>query len=150
MGPGNSAETMLPVVATEALYGQDVSLEHVAMLLSTTPAKLFGLYPQKGAIAVGSDADLAIVETNGNRTLDARDLEYEGQTPWSPYDGRTLRVYPVYTVLRGQVIFAEGVVAAEPGLGRFLTRRLPSGGRDGSAGERDVASAAIATPLRTA
>jgi len=127
-GVGNSVETMLAVVATEALYERDVPITRIADLLSTTPAKLFGLYPRKGAITIGSDADFAIVETNGRQILDARKLEYHEQEPWSPYDGRELRVYPVYTILRGRVIFGEGVLTAEPGRGEFLTRRstLPS------------------------
>jgi dihydropyrimidinase len=72
-------------------------------------------------IAIGSDADLALVETNGRRVLDARDLEYHEQEKWSPFDGMDVRVFPVYTVLRGAVVFAEGEVTGHPGDGRHLT-----------------------------
>jgi allantoinase len=122
-GAGNGLETMLPVIATEALYRRDVGLPRVADLLSTMPAKLFGLYPRKGTIALGSDADFAVVETEGRRTLDACELEYHEQERWSPFDGREVRVYPVYTIVRGRVVFAEGEVVGRPGYGEFLTRR---------------------------
>jgi dihydroorotase-like cyclic amidohydrolase len=120
-GAGNGLEGMLPLVATEAAR-RGIPLAHVAAALSATPARLFGLYPRKGAIAVGSDADFCIVETNGSKLLDAQELEYHEQEKWSPFDGRELTVYPVYTVLRGKTIFAEGEVVGSPGDGMLLRR----------------------------
>ena len=119
-GSGNGAELMFPVFATQALHERDVSLGRIAELMSTTPARLFGLAPRKGAIRIGADADFAIVETNGRKVLDANDLEYHDQERWSPFDGMELRVYPVYTVLGGRVAFAEGEVLGAPGDGAFL------------------------------
>jgi allantoinase len=124
-GAGNGLETMLSVVGTEALYRRDVGLGMLVDLLATTPARLFGLHPRKGAIRVGSDADFAVVETSGRRVLDARDLEYHEQPAWSPFEGREVRVYPVYTILRGQVIAAEGQVVGLPGYGEFLSPPAP-------------------------
>jgi allantoinase len=118
-GAGNGLEGMLPLVATEAAR-RGISLAVVAKALSETPARLFGLYPRKGVIAVGADADLCIVETNGSRTIDAQDLEYHEQEKWSPFDGRVVTTYPVYTVLRGRTIFAEGEVVGAPADGLFL------------------------------
>jgi dihydroorotase-like cyclic amidohydrolase len=123
-GAGNGLETMLSLVGTEALHNRGVSLGQLAALLSTTPARLFGLYPRKGRIRIGSDADFAVIETDGRRVLDAQELEYHDQPKWSPFDGREVRVYPVYTVLRGRVIFAEGAVVGEPGYGEFQTAAL--------------------------
>jgi allantoinase len=120
-GAGNGLETMLSVVGTEALHRRDVGLAQLVDLLATTPARLFGLYPRKGTIRVGSDADFAVVETAGRRILDARDLEYHEQPKWSPFDGREVRIYPVYTLVRGRVVVAEGAVVGEPGYGEFLT-----------------------------
>jgi dihydroorotase-like cyclic amidohydrolase len=125
-GAGNAVETMLPVFATHAVHEHGMSLSRVADLLATTPAKTFGLYPRKGAIRVGADADLAIVEADGAKRLDGAQLEYHDQEPWSPFDGLTLRVYPVYTVLRGKVIFAEGAVQGRPGDGRHLRAAEPA------------------------
>jgi dihydroorotase-like cyclic amidohydrolase len=64
-----------------------------------------------------------VIETNGHKTLDAQELEYHEQEKWSPFDGREVTVYPVYTILRGRVIFAEGAVIGEPGYGEFLPKR---------------------------
>jgi allantoinase len=120
-GSGNGVEIFFPVFATQAVHERGISLAHVAKLVATTPARLFGLYPRKGTIAVGSAADFAIVEPNGRRTVDARELEYHEQEKWSPFDGMELRVYPVYTVLRGTVIYADGEVTGRPGDGEHLT-----------------------------
>ena len=66
-GSGNGAELMFPVFATQALHERDISLGRIAELMSTAPARLFGLAPRKGAIRIGADADFAIVETNGRK-----------------------------------------------------------------------------------
>ena len=126
-GAGNAVETMFPVFATEALHDRDIPLARIVDLLSTTPAKLFGLYPRKGAIQVGADGDFTIVETDGRRTLDARELEFiPSQERWSPFDGRELRVFPQYTIVRGRTVFAEGAVVGERGHGAFLTPQSTS------------------------
>jgi allantoinase len=125
-GAGNAVETMFPVFATEALH-RGIPLARIVDLLSTTPAQLFGLYPRKGAIQVGADADFTVVETDGRRTLDARELEYiPSQERWSPFDGRELRVYPQYTIVRGKTVFAEGAIVGERGHGTFLTPQSTS------------------------
>ena len=72
---------------------------------------------------MGSDADFCVVETNGSRMIDAQQLEYHEQEKWSPFDGREVTVFPVYTVLRGRVIFAEGEVTGEPGFGELIAKR---------------------------
>jgi allantoinase len=121
-GAGNGLETMLPVVATEA--GQrGIDLARVVDMMSTTPARLFGLTPRKGEIALGADADFAVLETTRSKLIDANELEYHDQEKWSPYEGREVNVYPVYTILRGTVIAEHGVVTGNSGLGEFLPRR---------------------------
>jgi dihydroorotase-like cyclic amidohydrolase len=120
-GIGNGVETMFPVFATSALHGRHVPLATIVDLFCTRPATLFGLYPRKGAIAIGADADFTVVELNGNRTLNTTDLEWHHPDErWSPYEGRQLRVYPVYTVVRGATVFAEGEVIGEPGYGQYV------------------------------
>jgi dihydroorotase (multifunctional complex type) len=121
-GAGNVLETMLPVVATEAL-SRGVGLARVAELLCATPARLFGLYPRKGVIAVGSDADFAVVSTGAARTIRAAELEWHDEDGrWTPYEGRTVTVDPVYTVLRGKLVYAKGEVLGEPGDGELVLR----------------------------
>ena len=126
-GAGNGVETMLAVTATEAL-ARGIELRRVVELLSATPARVFGLYPRKGAIAIGSDADFAIVDTSTRRTLDASQLEYHEQEPWSPFHGREVTLAPVYTVLGGHVVVAEGAVVGAP-RGRFLPAAEPLAAR---------------------
>jgi allantoinase len=136
-GAGNAVETMFPVFATEALHERGVALTQIVDLLSTTPAKLFGLYPRKGTIQVGADADFTIVETDGRRTLDARELEFiPSQERWSPFDGRELRVFPQYTIVRGRTVFAEGSVVGDPGHGEHLTTRAVTAAGTGVPDER--------------
>lgn len=122
-GAGNGAELVFPVFATEAIHKREVGIDRVVDLMSTTPAQLFGLDDRKGAIAIGKDADFTIVETNGSRRLDAQELEYHAQEKWSPFDGMELRVFPIYTVLRGKVVYADGEVIGVPGDGEFMVGR---------------------------
>jgi dihydroorotase (multifunctional complex type) len=122
-GAGNGAELVFPVFATEAIHGRDIGIARVVELMAATPARLFGLDDRKGAIAIGGDADFAIVETNGSKRLDAQELEYHEQPKWSPFDGMELKVFPVYTVLRGKTVFAEGEVRGQPGDGELVTGR---------------------------
>jgi allantoinase len=124
-GSGNGVEVFFPVFATEALHRRDIPIARIARLVSSNPAHIFGLAPRKGEIALGADADFAVVETDGRRTLDARDLEYHDQEKWSPFDGYELRVYPMYTVLRGRIIYAEGEVTGQPGDGEYLSAAAP-------------------------
>jgi dihydroorotase-like cyclic amidohydrolase len=121
-GAGNGLETMLPIVATEATR-RGIGLARVIAMMSTTPARLFGLAPRKGEIAVGADADFAVLETTRSKVVDAQQLEYHEQEKWSPYDGREVTVYPVYTILRGRVIVDHGVVTGDPGFGELLTKQ---------------------------
>ncbi len=126
-GAGNGAELVFPVFATEALHDRDIGIERVVELMAGSPARLFGLDPRKGAITIGSDADFAIVETKGSRQLDADDLEYHEQPKWSPFHGMELKVFPIYTVLRGRTVYAEGEVRGEPGDGEFIAGRSTRG-----------------------
>jgi dihydroorotase (multifunctional complex type) len=121
-GAGNAVETMFPVFATEAVRARGLSLERVVEVSCTVPAKLFSLYPRKGVIAVGSDADFAVIETERTRKIDAQELEYQDDQPaWSPFDGQDVSFYPVYTILRGRVIYKDGEVLGNPGDGQLVT-----------------------------
>lgn len=117
-GAGNGVQIFFPVFATQAVHDHGIPIERVVELVSTTPARVFGLHPRKGEIAVGADADLAVIQTDGRRTLHAQDLEYHEQERWCPFDGMALHVFPEYTVLRGKVVYAEGEVRGSPTDGR--------------------------------
>jgi allantoinase len=85
------------------------------------PAKLHGLAPRKGSIALGSDADLLVLERATYR-FDEATIEDRPEMRWSPYHGRTMRARVAETVLRGQTIWNGTHVLATPGTGRFVRR----------------------------
>jgi dihydroorotase len=102
----------------EAVSAGRLSLERLVELTSRRPAELTGLYPRKGAIRVGADADLVVVDFEREVTIDVASRYYK--CGWTPYDGRKVTGAPVLTVLRGAVIAEDGKVLAEPGFGRYV------------------------------
>ena len=119
-GAGNVLEVMLPIVATEAVR-RGIELPLVVEALCTNPAKILGLYPRKGVIQVGADADLVILQTNGSRVIDEQELEFHHtNAKWSPYHGRAVTIYPEKTLLRGRVIYEDGKVVGPLGYGKYL------------------------------
>lgn len=108
---------ILPLVLTDAYEGK-LGLETVVRVMSENPARVIGRYPEKGAIAVGSDADLVIVDLG--REIVASDAATYTKARWTPYRGRRLRGVPELTMLRGQVIARNGKVLGKRGYGRYL------------------------------
>jgi dihydropyrimidinase len=89
-------------------------------LTSTNVAKLFGLYPRKGTIAVGADADLVVWEPERSQTIDGAAMY--SRAGYSLYDGRHVTGWPVYTISRGDVVLDDTGVTAERGRGRWIRR----------------------------
>ena len=89
-------------------------------LTSTAAARLFGLYPRKGTIAVGSDADLVILDPQVRRQVDGRSMQ--SKAGYSVYDGQEVTGWPRFTVSRGDVVLDGGELAAAPGRGQWLHR----------------------------
>ena len=114
-------ETMLPLLYSEGVGKRRISLKQLVALTSTNPARLFGLYPQKGVIAGGSDADLVIFDPAKKVTLQAENLQ--SKCAWSPYEGRKLTGYPVITIARGAVVAENGKPVGQDHRGRFLQRK---------------------------
>lgn len=116
--PGGSpmVQHYLSLLLTDVNAGK-LALERVVELCSTNPAKLVGLYPRKGVIAPGSDADLVVVDLRRRETITA--ARGYSKCGWTPLEGREVQGVPVMTILRGQVIAENGEVFAEPGNGRF-------------------------------
>lgn len=102
-------------------YGRlrSVPLEILIDRATRGPAKVYGIYPKKGTIAVGSDADLAIVDLDLERVVRAEELQ--GMSDFSPFEGKTLRGWPVATIKGGQIIARDGKIVAKPN-GRYLPR----------------------------
>jgi dihydroorotase len=114
-----STQFYLSMLMTDVAAGK-ISLERVADATATRPAKLFGLYPQKGAIRVGSDADIVLVDAAMKHTI--TDDDVLSKCGWTPYAGREVRGVPVYTLLRGEPILDDGTLAVKDGFGRQAVR----------------------------
>jgi dihydropyrimidinase len=113
-------DTMLPLFFTEAVATGRLTPERFVALTAANAARLFGMYPRKGTIAVGSDADLVVWETRGERTI--RDEDLHSHAGHSVYSGRKLTAWPAVTVRRGQIVFEDGKIVAAPGSGRVVAR----------------------------
>lgn len=111
--------TSLPAVLTGAAE-RGMSPSDVARVTSYNVARTFNLYPRKGRIQVGADADIAIVDLERERPVQARDLA--SASDFSLYEGWTLRGWPVLTMVRGQVVARRHEIVGRPGLGRFVAR----------------------------
>jgi dihydropyrimidinase len=124
-GVGQGMGTLLPVLFTRGVHEHRISLERLSELTSTRAAQIFNLYPRKGVIAVGSDADLAIVDPDLEREVVPTALGSEAD--FSIYEGLRLRGWPVATVVRGEVVMHDGSVIGDQGYGEFLPRPLRRG-----------------------
>lgn len=113
-------ETMLPMLFSEGVRTGRISLSRFVSLISTTPARLFGLFPRKGTIAVGSDADLVIIDPQRRRVIDGAAME--SRAGYSAYDSWEVYGWPRFTVSRGDVVLEDGEVVAAPGRGQWLRR----------------------------
>lgn len=122
MGLGNLTETLLPVMLSEGVSKGRITLEKVAEVCCANPAKVFGIYPKKGAIAVGSDADLVIVDMERKVKVTWKMLH--SICDWTIYEGREFKGWPVMTILRGQVIMEEGKVVGQRGFGQYIPREV--------------------------
>lgn len=111
-------EIRLPMLYSEGVRTGRLSLEEFVALTSTNAAKLYGLYPRKGTIAVGSDADLAIWDPERKITITQSAMH--DNMDYTPYEGRQVTGWPVMTLCRGQVVWDDGEVRGEPGYGQFL------------------------------
>jgi len=97
-----------------------LSLEQLTRAYSEMPARLLGLFPRKGAIRIGADADLVMVDMEQEHTLSNDKII--SKAGWTPFDGLRVKGRPVMTLLRGEVVAENGKVTAQPGTGRYLTR----------------------------
>lgn len=114
-------ETMLPLMYTYGVGAGRLTLNRFVELCSTNPAKVFGMYPEKGTIAVGSDADIVVWDPQRKVTLSAKNLQTN--CDWSPYEGFEVVGYPAWTLSRGRVVAKEGKFVGQQGWGRFIKRR---------------------------
>jgi dihydropyrimidinase len=117
--PGvSNLQVMLPMLYSEGVLKGKISLEQFVALTSTNAAKLFGLYPRKGTIAVGSDADLVLWNPTESRVV--RGSELFSRAGFSIYEGTEVTGWPRITIRRGQVVYKDGRITAQPGRGRLI------------------------------
>jgi dihydroorotase (multifunctional complex type) len=112
-------ETTLTMLLN-AVAEERLTLEKVVQVYSETPARLLGLYPRKGAIRVGADADVVLVNMDEEHVF--RNEEITSKAGWTPFEGYRVKGRPTMTILRGQVVAKDGRVIAEPATGTFTTR----------------------------
>ncbi|MCH8350611.1 MAG: amidohydrolase family protein [Chloroflexi bacterium] len=114
-------EIRMGVNYTEAVVKQGMSLERYADVTSTNAAKLLGLYPRKGAIMVGSDADIAIIDPSAKKNLSMDDLHVRDYSPW---EGWEVEGWPTTVLLRGKVMVDNGQLLGSPNDGQLIPRKI--------------------------
>jgi dihydropyrimidinase len=117
-GPG--LEDRLKMIHHFGVGGGHITLNRMVDLLSTTPARLFGLYPRKGTVAVGSDADIVVFDPSRRETISAAGSH--SKADYNLYEGTEVVGVPETVLLRGKVLVANGELVARPGVGRFVRR----------------------------
>jgi len=113
-------ETRLPILFSEGVMKGRIDINRFVALTSTNHARTYGLYPQKGTLSVGSDADIAIWDPELDVTIRHADLH--DAADYSPYEGLEVRGWPVTTLLRGKVMVRDRVLMAKKGDGRYFQR----------------------------
>ena len=114
-------ELRLPLLFTFGVKAGRISLREFVAFTSARHARTYGIYPQKGTIAIGADADIAIWDAEKRVTV-TKELIHDN-TGYTPYEGRELTGWPVTVLSRGEVIVDDGKLSAERGRGRFLARQ---------------------------
>ena len=121
-GGNSGVEPRLAVIYTETVEKRGQSLAHFVDLVSSNAARIMGLYPRKGALAAGSDADITVLDPAARRVVKAADMH---ESDYSPWEGKEVAAWPVVTVLRGKVMVADGAFHGDLKDGRYLKRKIP-------------------------
>jgi allantoinase len=111
---------MLPALLTEGVHKRGLPLPDLVRLTAGNPARIFGLYPRKGSLLPGADADLVVVDPDAVWELAADDLFYKHKH--SAYVGRRFQGRVERTIVRGQTVYADGRICVDPGYGQWLRR----------------------------
>lgn len=115
-------ETRLPILFSEGVAKGRIDINRFVALSSTNHAKTYGVYPRKGTVAVGSDADIVLWDTAAERTLSQAHLHHGAD--YTPYEGLAVTGWPVLTMVRGKVVAREGETVGAPGDGAYVSRGL--------------------------
>jgi dihydropyrimidinase len=123
-GGHNGIETRMAYLFSEGVKTGKLSVNRFVDVSSTAVAKLFGLYPRKGSIAIGSDADIVIIDPNLKRRLTLPDLH--SNCDYSLWDGWEFNGFPVLTMVRGSVLVEDGKWTGPEGVGQFIPAGVPA------------------------
>lgn len=115
-------QTHLPALLTEGYHNRKIPLETILTNATLNPAKIFGLYPQKGTLSPGSDADVVVLDLDSQRTVNSAELFSYGD--FSLYEGKTLTGWPSVVIKSGKVAYENGKIKVAPGFGSYLRRSL--------------------------
>jgi dihydropyrimidinase len=113
-------ETLLPMLYSEGVRKGRLTLARLVEVLATAPARIAGMYPRKGVLAVGSDADLVVFDPAARRTIHAAELH--SACDYDPYEGWDVTGWPEVVLSRGEIVFERGDLRAKSGRGRFVPR----------------------------
>lgn len=117
-------DSMLPRLVDEGVHRQDLSWEMLARLVATNPALIHGLYPRKGAIRLGADADLVIVDPEARWTYSGKNTLSRVKSLKTPLEGKQLRGKVLETLVRGETVYKDGEIMQKAGFGEYI-RPLP-------------------------
>src|SRR5437016_5671930 len=120
-GGNLGAEARMGIVFSEGVMKRRMSLQRFADVTATNAARILGLYPQKGVIAPGSDADLVLIDPAIRKTLAREDFHVSDYSPW---EGWPIQGWPVTTILRGRVVVEGGRLVSDARAGRLVRRRI--------------------------
>src|SRR3989441_1280550 len=120
-GGNLGAEARMGIVFSEGVMKRRMSLQRFADVTATNAARILGLYPQKGVIAPGSDADLVLIDPAIRKTLAREDFHVSDYSPW---EGWPIQGWPVTTILRGRVVVEHGRLVGDALDGRLVRRRI--------------------------
>jgi len=112
--------TLLPILLSEGVNKNRISIEKLVQLTSTNASKIFGMYPKKGIIANGSDADIVLINLKKERTITSE--LFGGFSDYVVYEGWKLKGWPVKTFVRGQMVSDEMEILGKPGYGNMIKR----------------------------
>jgi dihydroorotase-like cyclic amidohydrolase len=120
-GGNLGAEARMGIMYSEGVVKRRMSLERFAAVTATNAARILGLYPRKGVIATGSDADLVVIDPSVHKTLTRDDFHVSDYSPW---EGWEIRGWPITTILRGKVIADRGRLIGDTADGRLIPRKI--------------------------
>jgi dihydropyrimidinase len=121
-GGNAGVEPRLSLIYTETVERRGYGLSDFVGLVSANAAKIMGLYPKKGALAVGSDADIVLLDPRRRKIVRAAELH---EADYSPWEGRDLAAWPSMTILRGKIVVEGGIFMGDLKYGQFLPRKVP-------------------------